>query len=238
MSTLRKEQITRIFTGTVLTSAVSINGTSVNITTPLTAALLTAGFGGGAVALTNSSSEAVAGLIISGAYNRCEVYQTSTNKPIFYNGEKVYGRLTYSVGVYTLSLYYKNGGVETAYNTGGAVSCDLLSPYRFMFKDIPSDVFIKPKQLYPYNETNSAATQGRIFTEELTVSATNVISNLTYVPTPSTKVILYVNGKAESNAGGTPSFTVAGNIITWIPLNAEYDVLTTFKVTAEYLTLQ
>lgn len=235
----RKEQIERIFTGLVNMTSVSINGTSADVTTSLTTALTTAGFGGGAIALTNSASESAAGVVVTATnnLNRAQVFLSSTKKPLYYAGEKVFGKLTYSASVYTLTLYYNNAGVDTVYNTGGAVSFDVLVPYRYAFKDIPSDFFSYILQKYPYVDFNASTNQGRTVEEKLNVTALNTISSLTYVPTVGTKVTLLVNGKSEFNTGATPSFTVSGNVITWSATNAEYPVKTTFSVFARYQTL-
>lgn len=238
MTRIRKEQIERVLTGFVTVTGVSVNGVSVVATSNITTALTTAGFAGGAVPLTNSSGESVEGLIISGAsFNKVSVFLTSSKKPIYYSGEKVYGRLTHSAGVYTISLYYNNAGVQTAYNTGGAVSLDFLVNYRFSFKNVPADFIISQLQQYPYVDFNSTTNQGRVVEEKLNVTAPNTISSLTYVPTVGTKVTLYVNGKAEINTGGTPPFSMSGNVITWSATNAEYTVATTFTVMAKYQTL-
>lgn len=234
----RKEQIERIFTGYVNLLTLSTNGTTVNATTSIGTALTTAGFGGGSVANVRSTSESTVGLIVSPTErNKVQVFLTSNKKPVFYAGEKVYGRLTYSASVYTISLYYDLAGVETAYNTGGAVNLDYILSYRFAFKDIPADMFMSVLQKYPYWEFNDSIKQGKTVEEKLTISAPNTVSGLTYVPTVGTKVTLYINGKAELNTGASPAFTTSGTVITWNATNAEYALATTDVAFARYQTL-
>ena len=61
----------------------------------------------------------------------------------------------------------------------------------------------------------TGATNGLIKMEQLAVTSTNTISNLTY-STNNNLMILYVNGTAYFPIGTSPSFSVSGNAITWL----------------------
>jgi hypothetical protein len=80
--------------------------------------------------------------VTSGA-NRVLIYDSTTNnKLIDTNGNEVYGRITESGGVYTLSYFVEVAGVETAFTmTAGTI--DFLFPYRFTFTQFPSDAPIR-----------------------------------------------------------------------------------------------
>ena len=80
------------------------SGTSVTITTEMSGKTA----GGGTSA---------AGVVTSGAYNRCEVKDSSLDTYLEdAGGQRVYGRITESAGTWTLSFYTNEAGSETAHS--------------------------------------------------------------------------------------------------------------------------
>lgn len=233
---IQSKQIKKLMAGYVRVSAFSFPAASSGfITSALSTALSTAGFGGNSVPLANSTAENITGVITSGN-NRVEIYKNSDKEKLDYLGQEVYGRVTQSLGAYTLSLYSIQAGVETAY-TSAALSLDFEVPYRFEFKDLPTDFAIAIKERNT-NDDDNHGIAGRLYKELLVVSAPNIVSNLTFTPNFTYEVSLFVNGKEETNVGASPPFTTAGKVITWSAVNAKYALATDDRVVAIYTTLE
>ena len=79
-----------------------------------------------------------AGVITSAPYNRVEIRDTSNGSEILDgSGNKVYGRLTYSASVWTLTYYVFNAGVESAYSPS-SVACNLYYREVFTIETLPT----------------------------------------------------------------------------------------------------
>lgn len=61
----------------------------------------------------------------------------------------------------------------------------------------------------------AAEVAGFVMMEQVTVTGTNTLANLTYT-TNGTVLILYVNGMAFFPVGTSPAFSVSGKTITWL----------------------
>lgn len=71
---------------------------------------------------TPSTGSLVLGVVTTAPYNRVVVRDTDGQEFVDGSGNEVYGRLTESVGVWTLSFFVDLAGVETAYSFGSTVS--------------------------------------------------------------------------------------------------------------------
>lgn len=229
MSQIKAKQLTKLFSGYVRVNAFTASGSSIVVTTPVTTALSTAGEGSVAVPLQVATSSSI-GVITSSPVNRVEIFSNATKqKLISVAKDEVYGRLTESSNVYTLSFYTNISGTETAY-TLSSTSIDFEFAYRFDFYRVPSDFAISTNAR---NVSDDPIGTGQATVSELlTVTALNTLSALTN--TPLGAVTLLVNGLAEVSVGSPTPFTVSGTAITWNATNATYSLETTDQVIAIY----
>ncbi|MBW4666476.1 MAG: hypothetical protein KME60_03270 [Cyanomargarita calcarea GSE-NOS-MK-12-04C] len=232
---LKSSQIAALFDGFIRINNFNANANSSNITTAITTPLATAGRGGVSVPLQAATNTTI-GVVTTGT--TVALFLASSEKPALDNaGNKVYGRLTESSGVYTLNYFSNVAGVETAY-TFASTTIDFVIPYRFDFARLPSDFAIA----FPINDINIAAGGGvvaRQFSEKLTVTATNTLSNLTFTPNFDYNISVEINGKVENSfGGGSASFSRNVKTLIWNQANAGYQILTTDDVVARYTTLE
>ena len=199
------------------------------VTTQITAS---AGTDGVPVQVGAATTE---GFITTGANNKVLMVDAAAKQAIDDGlGNEVFGRLTEAAGVYTLSYFSIQSGVETAV-TLASTSIDFFVNYNYLFKNLPNDILVRVNGTVVGEDP--ANQSGRpIRNEKITVTATNTLANLAKTPIANS-IALYVNGKEEPNGAGE-SFTVAGKALTWIPANADYDLETTDSVSAHYNTLE
>lgn len=116
--------------------AVSTGNTSKDVTTGVTAASFYGTFAG---------SSSVTGVVVSAPDNKCVILDAATKDAIHPSGltVDVYGRLTYSGGVATLSFYYMDGAVETAYAFGANTNVSVLFPESYNLNDAPYRAFVQ-----------------------------------------------------------------------------------------------
>jgi hypothetical protein len=94
-----------------------------------------------------------------------------------------------------------------------------------------SDVRITTAQLAAYA---FGGIFNSLFAEQLTVTGTNTLSNLTNTPT-GIFIELIVNAATYLPTGSAPAFSVSGNTVTWNATNAGFSLLTSgFTVIAIY----
>ncbi|MHA2404788.1 MAG: hypothetical protein ACXADH_17460, partial [Candidatus Kariarchaeaceae archaeon] len=204
-------------------------GTSDVVTTEVTTA---AGNDGVPVQVGAATTE---GFITTGANNKVWIFDNSSKTAIDDGlGNEVYGRLTEAAGVYTLSYYSLQSGVETAYSLT-STAIDFYVNYNYLFKNIPNDANIRLRAV-PVGEDPGSQSGRPIRNEQVTVTATNTLSDLAKTPIDNS-VALYVNGKAE-HEGASAAFTRVGKALTWDATDAEYDLETTDMVYAHYDTLE
>lgn len=208
---------------------------SINVTTALTTRLNTSGDGGVSVPLQDSSLTSVGVVVIGG--NICKIFQSNGEAIYDANANRVYARITSAAGIYTLSYFVLLAGVESAYSFVSSVNLLVGIPYRFDFGRFPSDAHtnIQIEDILQPSNTTSA----KWFSEKLTVTALNTVSNLTKSPTTPTNIFLIVNGKSENSfAGSSATFSASGKSITIAPINMGYNIQTNFDVIAFYETLE
>lgn len=236
---IQSKQINKTLAAAVRVSGFSANGGSNTVTTAITSALSTAGDGGLSVPVQVASTDI--GVITSGTNNRIEIWDaTSKDKFVASNGEEVYGRLTESSGVYTLTYYtLPNTGTETAYSFGSSTSIDFEFGYRFDFYRYPTDAAIATVARNINQDPSQSA--GRPYAEKLTITAQNTLPNLSKTPVSSSTVELMVWGVSyDALGGGTAYFTVntTTKALTWSATNAGFNIDTTDYVVARYFTFE
>lgn len=238
MSRLHSSQIKRLFDSYLRIAAFSATGTSDVVTTPITSLLSTAGDLGVTVPLqvsTYNSGTQTEGLITTGTGNKVEIYDSTTKQKLDDNqGNEVYGRITESGGVYTLSYYSLIGGTETAFDIG-STTIDFEFAYRFEFHNLPVNfaIAIQSRNV----DEDGGNNNGRLVVEILSVTSTNTISNLTYTPDLPSNVQITVNGKNEDTLSGS-GLSIATKTLTWNAGTIGYNCLTSFRVVAQYTTLE
>ncbi len=224
---IKAKQIEKQLAGYVYFEQTGATGTSSVVTTALTTALETAGDNGRAVPFRVASSTDT-GVIATGN-NIVGVYNEDGDRISNDEGLEVYGRVTQASGVYTVSYFISDEGVETAYNIGAAQTLRLSVPYKFSFHDLPADAIVGTETRFVQNDPSNGSPQ---FQENLTVTGANTLSQVTRVVNTNRPVSLVVNSLAHPRETGV--FTVAGKVITWVPAVAGYDLDTDDKVTIVY----
>jgi len=237
MPQIQAKQVKRIISAPVKITglAVSSSASSVVVTTQLTSALTTAGEGGVSVPLVSSTTTAQNGVCTTAPINKCEIWDNTTKQKITAGStqNEIYGKMTISSSIYTLSFYYlDNSGVEQSYSFPSSGTIDFDFIYRYRFHEFPADgaiaaitknVFLDPK--------GAGAVE---FNEQLTVTSTNTLSNMSNTPAYPTRTKLFVNGKVEVPIGGSPAYAVSTNQIIWNATNAGYTLETTDIVFVTY----
>jgi hypothetical protein len=234
---IQAKQVARVMAAPIRVNGLSVATTTsaTVVTTAITTALTTAS-DGSAVPLQISSSNG-SGVITTGANNRIEIYNsTSKDKILAANGEEVYGRLTESGAVYTLSYFtLPNTGTETAYTFPAAATIDFEFAYRFELHQIPTDAIIAMNARNINNDAAGGLGGATPFGETVAITATNTIAVLTKTPVSASTLEFVVNGQTKRPG---LDFTLAGKTITWVPATALFDLATTDLCYANYFTLE
>lgn len=238
MSLIQPKQIDKIQAAPIRLNGKTVtNGSgSVLITTELTTALNTAGNGGVAVPLQVSADVHTIGLITSGVTNMTLLWATTSGeKLIDAGGNELYGRLTESGGVYTLTFYSLIAGVETAYSFTADTDIDFVVHYRFDFERLPADHGVSVRSNFVNQDPGAAGGGASLLTELRNPTGTNTLPDLTKTPDSNSNVLLLVNGVVETTHGNA-AFSVSGKTLTWNAANAGYTLETTDVVVAQYTT--
>lgn len=235
MPQLQPKQINKVIAAPIklLNNAVASGENDLVVTSAITSALATAGQNGVAVPVQTRANVFGVGIITTSPNNKSEIYDSTTKLPITdTNGNEIYGRIVVVSSDYVLKFYYLSSGVQTAYTTTDAITIDFDFVYSFDFNTLPSDFAVSSMTR---NVNQDAKGQNAVpIIEQLTVTATNVVSVLSNIPSAPTKTILVVNGKEEYYLGGSPAFSLSGATVTWNASNAGYSLETTDKVHAKY----
>ena len=228
---LRAKQVIKLIDAPVRVQGLTASGVSTVVTTQITGALTSAGDGGVSVPLQVATSTTI-GVAIS----TTTILQilSNTTKIVWVDGtgNEVYGKLSQSSGVYTLSFYSLIAGVETAYSFSTPSSIDFEFIYKFDFYRLPSS-FSLSRNVYddPLSVSGSSV---KLYSEVLTVTALNTVSNLTRTPSSASTVHLFVNNAVYSAI--VSDFTVSGTTITWSVANGGFNLETTDFVIAHYVS--
>ena len=183
MTLIAAKQISKLIGSYVKVSNITTVGTSINITTTLTTALLTAGYNGGPVPVVHSSNEASMGVITSSNNNVVFLFNAVTKEKVYYNGNQIYGRIVNPLlypSYYTIIFYYLNSGVETAYTFLTNITLDYEIPYRFLLKDAPTDGIINNKVRFMPDDCSGGSGGGTLFKKVVIVNDDGVTPNQIY----------------------------------------------------------
>lgn len=220
-----------VLTGIVVGSAIA----SSNITTPLTTALNTAGRNNTSVPVQVSSTIDTTGVALSARIGKIRVFDEATNEPPQASGgEEIYGVLTESGGVYTVTWNINDGaGGDQAENLPAA-TYTMVVGYNFSFEQLPNDALFAARSFAVGDDPTVAGAAGESTTiEVLAVTALNTLAALSTAPN-ATPVALIINGiyYTELETGITQS----GTSITWNATNMTFDLETTDRVIAVFRT--
>jgi hypothetical protein len=228
MARVKKKQIDNNKIGQITTLSFVATGSSDDVTTAINTSISNE-----SVSLVPSNgNESSIGVLVTTPINKVQLISSSNKELIFDNdGNEIYGRLTESSGIYTLSYYSLQSGAEIVANINNTI--DFFINYNFSFKDFPFDNSVRVA-----NEINtkSAPSETSIRDEILTIATNNTLPDLANTPIDGS-VILLVNGKAEDSATGG-SFSVAGQSLTWNEVNAGFDLTPSDRVIAVYNILK
>lgn len=212
-------------------------GTTDNVTTALTATTTAddVPLQPGTQAPPTQPENIVQGLVVTGSGNKVEIFDSATKRSIKNDeGYEIYGRLTEAAGVYTLS-YYFDDGTEQAQDIG-SITIDFSVGYIYPMDKWPLDA-TRRLRITQIGEDPTSQVGRPINDEVVTVTALNTLADLAKTPSPNTTVWLAVNN-LPAHEGASQSFTRSGKTITWDPVDAEYDLVTTDQVIAHYFTLE
>lgn len=231
MAKIQSKQVNKYLAAHVKLTGVTVSSAnSVDVTTPVTSAVSTAGDLGVAVPLQTTTVSAQAqGLYVSAPHNMIHVYDNTTGEKLSDNGSEVFGRLTESAGVYTVSFFTNVAGAETASTVNADVS--LMIPYQFDFMSFPRNAGIQVESHSAHDDVKAG---GAYVSEKLVPTGTNTLPNLGNNPLDVNKVKISVNGQTLY---ATEHFTVTGQAISFSAgqiTNIGYDIETTDIVFAEY----
>ena len=235
MPQIQPKQINKIISAPIKITGLSV-GTGVNfvlVTSAIGSVLATAGQNGVSVPTQTSSGVMGVGIVTTSPSNKSEIYDNVQKTPItdLLNNE-IYGRIVASGSDWLLNFYILSSGTETAYTTISNITIDFDFVYRFDFNTLPSDYAVatvsRNVNLDPKGQNATP------ISELLTVTALNVLSSLSHIPSSPTNVVLIVNGIEEFYLGSSPSFVVSGASVTWSPTNSGYSLETTDHVYAKY----
>jgi hypothetical protein len=233
----KKKQIKDLYlSAAVQVTGLSVSGSSANISAAIGTALSTAGDGGTSVPTQALGGSNKVGVIVATPHNRCEIADNTTGEKFASETDaEVYGRLTAAGAVYTLSFYTSEAGVETAYNFAAATTIKIEFNYRFHVAKLPADALIATRSRNIADDP-AVTGDGQKFTEALTVTALNVLSDLAKTPTDPDDVTLTVEDLTYKSVGTAPAFSIVGKAITWNPVNAGFDLETDDETFADYFT--
>ena len=239
MPLTKRKQIDATLDGYIRISSLAVTGLSTNITTALATALSTAGRSGVSVPAQVSSSSESVGVVTS---KRVEVFDNATKLKLSDGpadgNDEVYGKITESAGVYTLSYFTNEAGTETAFSFPSASTVIIEFPYRYDFARLPTDFAISLTQRNG-SDDSSVSSGSNIHTEILPVTGINAIASLAKTPDTNSNVLLIVNQLAyDSLGGGSAYFSLLGKAVTWLTVNAGFSVEVGDRVVASYTTLE
>lgn len=100
-----------------------------------------------------STSPTIKGIVVNAPYNKVILRDDQGDKIVNGSGDEIYGRLTESSGVWTLTYYYDNAGTETAYSFGSAT--DVQWYYQQLYNPITDAPVYSEYAVTPSENTTS-----------------------------------------------------------------------------------
>lgn len=148
------------------------------------------------------------------------------------NGNEVYIKLTKPSSNYLINYYSLVNGTETAFTIDASIEIDFAVNYYYDDLKLPEDALVRVSKARMGEDPSSKA---ELFSEVLTITALNTISNLTKTPVAGKPINFKVNGLTYSVVAGY--FSVVNKAVTW-NFNASaggFDILTSHTVEVDYL---
>ena len=234
---IQRSQLDFILTAPILGIGLNVTGLSVNASAAIATLLATAGRGAVSVPVQVSTSDNVIGLITTGV-NRVTLRNSTTKDQIRSGTEEVYGKLTQSASIYTISFFFNNAGVETAYSFAASTPIDFTVSYRFDAARLPTDALIAISgTLLSTDFVGSGGTPPLLFTEPLTIATLNTLPALLKTPFNANFVHLIINGATYFSTTPSPVFSISVKVLTWIPANG-FPLLVGSDCVAVYSTIE
>lgn len=234
---IQPSAIEQVQSAAIYVIGLSAVGSNTNVSTAVATALNTAGNGGVPVPVQVSTSVFVEGVITASPLNRVQLRNATTLDPVRNGTEEVYGRITASGSVYTLSYFSNENGTETAYNFASSTNINFLFPYRFSNATYPADALISAGAVL-LNPDERGTTVARPVLEAKTIATINTIPDLLKTPSDASLVRLIVNGVTYSTLTPAPVFSISGKSLTWIPSAGIGALQVGSDVLAEYFTFE
>lgn len=147
-------------------------------------------------------------------------------------GNEVYAKITKPSSVYLLNYYSLVAGAETAYSMAASASVDFAPIYFYNDLKLPVDAFTRVKAIEVGEDPINRSVE---YSELLSVTATNTLSDLSTTPVDGSKVTLLINGLAYDSVDG--SVSTSGTEVTWnfTAGSGGFDIATTgYTVEAVY----
>jgi hypothetical protein len=147
-------------------------------------------------------------------------------------GNEIYGKITKPSSDFLLNYFSLVDGVETTYSIAAGLGIDFAPIYVYNDLNLPIDSATRVDAVEVGQDPAKRATT---FSELLTISAINTLSNLTKTPVVGEEVKLIINGIDYSTIDG--SLSVSSKTITWLftSSNNGFDISTSgYTVKAEY----
>lgn len=230
---IQPKQITKLLRANLYTAGYLFPAAATSVvTTALTTAAATAGDGLVPVPVQTAST-GLEGFVVTSGENTVSIFGTAQQKLIDSAGTELYGRLTQSAGVYTLSVYSLVLGVETAYTFATATTIDFVVSYQYTFEHLPSDSLVGGSVRHIGDDPSNLG--GRIKYELLTVTAINTLTAISTNYVTGAFATLTVNGQVVDRFGGAlAAFSISGTTVTWSAVNAGFSLITTDRVVCSY----
>ena len=217
---IQRSQLDFILTAPILGIGLTVTGLSVNASAAIATLLATAGRGAVSVPVQVSTSDNVIGLITTGV-NRVTLRNSTTKDQIRSGTEEVYGKLTQAASIYTISFFFNNAGVETAYSFSASTPVDFTVSYRFDAARLPTDALIAVSGTLLSTDLVGAGggTPALLFTEPLTIATLNTLPPLSKTPFNANFVHLVINSATYFSTTPAPVFSISVKALTWIAAN-------------------
>lgn len=244
---LRSKQVTKYLQGRIIIESVTFSGNTLDVTASLTSALVGAASDGGDLTLQVYTSSRM-GFVTDTPINLSPIRDSSTALPLADDdGNEIYGRLTYSSDVYTITLYSDIDGTETAYTPSEDMTVDVVTPYQFDLGDFPSDSLIVMDARYPVSDPvvvasgESTGISG-ITREAVTIASTNTIPSVSNDIDTEQFFAVVVNGITYSSIDLTSFISVDESDLTTIvwddTATGSFDITSTDSVFVEYYPVE
>lgn len=123
------------------TDLIGVTGSSVDVSTEMGVSV-------------PSNSPIVVGVVVNSPYNKIPLWDQNTDFIKNLTGDIIYGRLTESSGVWTLSFYYLNGSVETSYSF--SIGQDIKWKYQSLYNPISDPNFIYSDWIFAPSDNATA----------------------------------------------------------------------------------